>query len=78
MTCQENYLITQKTDILLKFKLRQTQLLCLHVKFLWKLNYKNYIYWIAMRVMSVRPNYGPSCGGTLISLLGTGFTDTSK
>lgn len=29
-----------------------------------------------MRVMSVRPNYGPSNGGTLISLLGTGFADT--
>ena len=28
--------------------------------------------------MSVRPNYGPSTGGTLISLLGIGFADTSK
>jgi hypothetical protein len=31
-----------------------------------------------MRIMSVRPNYGPSCGGTLISLLGTGFADTGR
>lgn len=31
-----------------------------------------------MRIMSVRPNYGPSSGGTLITLLGTGFADTSK
>ena len=28
--------------------------------------------------MSVRPNYGPATGGTIISLLGTGFADTSK
>ena len=31
-----------------------------------------------MRTISVRPNNGPSSGGTLISLLGTGFADTSK
>ena len=32
----------------------------------------------ALRIMSVRPNYGPSSGETLISLLGTGFAETSK
>ena len=31
-----------------------------------------------MRTISVRPNSGPSSGGTLISLLGTAFADTSK
>lgn len=35
-------------------------------------------YFIAMRTISVRPNSGPSSGGTLISLLGTAFADTSK
>ena len=28
--------------------------------------------------MSVRPNYSPSSGGTLISLLGSGFSETSS
>ncbi|EGR29393.1 rcc1 family hect domain protein, putative [Ichthyophthirius multifiliis] len=36
------------------------------------------VFFAPMRIMSVRPNYGPSCGGTLISLLGTGFTETGK
>lgn len=31
-----------------------------------------------LRILSVQPNYGPSIGGTLISLIGTGFADTSK
>lgn len=32
----------------------------------------------SMRVVSVRPQNGPSTGGTLISLIGTGFTDTGR
>ena len=32
----------------------------------------------AMRTISVQPNYGPSIGGTLISLIGTGFADSGK
>jgi len=31
-----------------------------------------------MRIYSIRPVNGPSRGGTLISLIGTGFVDTSK
>ena len=31
-----------------------------------------------MRIYSIRPVNGPSQGGTLISLIGTGFVDTSK
>ncbi len=31
-----------------------------------------------IRVMSARPDYGPSSGGTIISLLGTGFADTGR
>jgi hypothetical protein len=31
-----------------------------------------------MRTLSIRPNYGPSCGGTLITLIGTGFCDTGR
>lgn len=31
-----------------------------------------------MRIMSVRPNYGPSSGKTLITLIGTGFANTNK
>ncbi|KAL4436169.1 hypothetical protein ABPG74_018153 [Tetrahymena malaccensis] len=36
------------------------------------------VFFAPMRIMSVRPNYSPSCGGTLISLLGTGFAETAK
>jgi hypothetical protein len=35
-----------------------------------------FFFFLALRTMSVRPNYGPSTGGTLISLLGIGFADT--
>lgn len=31
-----------------------------------------------MRSLSVRPNYGPSCGGTLITIVGTGFANTTN
>jgi len=31
-----------------------------------------------MRVISVKPNYGPSSGNTLINLIGTGFANTGK
>ena len=33
---------------------------------------------IELRVLSIRPYNGPSCGGTLVSLIGTGLTDTGK
>jgi len=33
------------------------------------------VFFAALRTTSIRPNYGPSCGGTLITLIGTGFCD---
>lgn len=31
-----------------------------------------------MRIISTKPNYGPSTGGTITSLIGTGFCDTGR
>ncbi|KRW99588.1 Regulator of chromosome condensation 1/beta-lactamase-inhibitor protein II [Pseudocohnilembus persalinus] len=36
------------------------------------------VFFAPMRIMSVRPNYGPSSGKTLITLIGTGFANTNK
>lgn len=33
---------------------------------------------IELRAISIRPFNGPSSGGTLVSLVGTGLTDTGK
>jgi hypothetical protein len=33
------------------------------------------VFFAALRTTSIRPNYGPSCGGTLITLIGSGFCD---
>ena len=35
------------------------------------------IFFANMRVISVKPNYGPSTGNTLINLLGTGFVNNT-
>ena len=31
-----------------------------------------------MRLVSIRPHCGPSCGGTMLTLIGTGLTETNK
>ena len=36
------------------------------------------VLFAVMRTLSIRPNYGPSSGGTIVTLLGTGFADTSR
>lgn len=35
-------------------------------------------FFAGMRIMSLRPNYGPSSGGTLMTLIGAGFCDTGR
>ena len=35
------------------------------------------VFFAQMNTLSIRPNYGPSCGGTLITLIGTGFCDVT-
>jgi len=36
------------------------------------------VFFAALRTLSIRPNYGPSCGGTVITLIGTGFCNTGR
>ena len=36
------------------------------------------LFFSKMRVISIKPAYGPSSGNTLINLLGTGFTNSNK
>ena len=35
-------------------------------------------FFASMRIISTKPNYGPSTGGTITSLIGTGFCDTGR
>jgi len=37
---------------------------------------KSSVFFAPIRVISIQPKSGPSSGGTMLSLLGTGFTDT--
>lgn len=39
---------------------------------------KSTLFFAPIRVISMQPKSGPSSGGTIISLLGTGFTDTGN
>jgi hypothetical protein len=36
------------------------------------------IVFAPMRISSIKPLTGPSTGGTMLSLIGTGFTNTSN
>lgn len=40
--------------------------------------YKTSVFFAPIRVISMLPKSGPSSGGTILSLLGTGFTETDK
>lgn len=35
-------------------------------------------FFASMRIISMKPNLGPSTGGSIMSLIGTGFCDTGR